>query len=93
MNAIAARVGFPRLRVGDLALPNLDVTPRTGDFARAKEANGEDDDANASKPERFVAEGLGEEAAPNADPSSGSGVDGVVANRGGDDCLEGEKIF
>lgn len=43
-------------RGGDLALPNLEVDPCTGDFDRATEEKGDDGDAKASNPKRFVAE-------------------------------------
>jgi hypothetical protein len=43
-------------RAGDLALPNLEVDPSTGDFDRATEEKGDEVDAYAPNPERFVAE-------------------------------------
>jgi hypothetical protein len=49
-------------RLGDLALPNLEVDPSTGDFDRATEEKGDEVDAEAPNPDRFVAEveGVGE---------------------------------
>lgn len=38
---------------GDFARPSFDVCPSTGDFERATAAKGDEDEANASNPERF----------------------------------------
>lgn len=47
-----------KLRGGDFARPNTGGDPRTGDFARAKEEKGDEDDANASNPDRFKTMGV-----------------------------------
>jgi len=80
------------LRRGDLALPNLDVDPRTGDFDRAAEEKGDDVDVKASNPERFVAEA--EEDSPEEDKSDRGGTGVWLMGKGadGDDLLD-ENIF
>lgn len=75
-----------------MALPNLDVDPSTGDFDRAAEEKGDDVDAKASNPDRFVAEA--EEDSPEEDKSDrgGTGVWFMGKGGGGDDLLD-ENIF
>lgn len=80
-------------RGGDLALPNLDEDPSTGDFDRAAETKGDEVDAKASNPERFVAED--EEDSPGAENlgSGGTGVWLTGEGEGVKDDLLDENIF
>lgn len=88
--------GFPR-RGGDLALPSLDVEPNIGDFDRVADENGDVEEANASKPERFRGVKVNEEP----DGSFGlimNGETGVAAGfiggrGGGDVALLDENMF
>lgn len=61
---------------GDLARPNFEVCPRTGDFERAADENGEDEEAKASNPERFKFFGGEDEGSPEVLPKLDSGVEG-----------------
>lgn len=80
------------LRRGDLALPNLEVDPSTGDFDRAAEEKGDDGDAKASNPERFVAEAEEDPLEEDKSDRGGTGVWLMGKGGEGDDLLD-ENIF
>jgi hypothetical protein len=76
-----------------LALLNLDVDPSTGDFDRAAEAKGDELDAKASNPERFVAEAKEDSPEEENLGKGGTGVWLMGTGEGDRDLLDDENIF
>lgn len=73
----------------------MEVDPSTGDLVRANDENGDEEDAKASNPVRFVAVGVDEEE-PNAEPRPDTGGDcaGLSENDGGGEGADLlEKMF
>jgi hypothetical protein len=69
----------------------LDVDPSTGDFDRAAEEKGDEVDAKASNPERFVAEV--EDSPEEEVGKGGTGVWFMGKGEGDGDDLLDENIF
>jgi hypothetical protein len=82
VNAFVVKDEFPKLRSGDFARPNTGDDPRAGDFARVKEAKGDEEDANAANPDRF-----GTVIVEVEDPKEGR-----ILFRGFGDALEGVDV-